>query len=351
MRVFNTQEIKEEPHVGAARRGVRRFASGLGFSEDQLAELDIVVQEIGTNAVRYASGGGCLHWAETLGEEPGLELFYFDKGPGVYDLDRALRDGVSSGGSLGTGFGAMRRLLDEFDAYSTIKGTTRRLTTARRTTYGTAILGRKWVAQHSSDEVLRSRARRMTRRLGVWSRPHPGEENNGDAYFVKEHNGETLLAVVDGLGHGRGASEAAHAALDTLEQWKGEPLDELILAVHDALRATRGAVMGAVVLNPARESFNYAGVGNVEVRVLGAADPARPIPSNGTLGARLSQVRVWPHRWTEGTMLVIASDGISATWDANAYPGLAARSPQLLAGILQRDFSRNSDDATVLVYK
>src|SRR5215210_5931634 len=151
MREFHTQEIQEEAQVGAARRGVRRFASGLKFSDDQLAELDIVVQEIGTNAVRYATSGGCLHWTETLGEEPGLELFYFDKGPGVYDLERAMRDGVSSGGSLGTGFGAMRRLFDEFDAYSTVKGTTRRLTTARRSTYGTALLGRKWVAPAANE--------------------------------------------------------------------------------------------------------------------------------------------------------------------------------------------------------
>jgi serine/threonine protein phosphatase PrpC len=244
----------------------------------------------------------------------------------------------------------MRRLLDEFDAFSTVKGTTRRLTTARRTTYGTALLGRKWVTPAATGEQ-RERARRVTRRVGAWSRPRPGEETNGDAYFIKEHDGETLLAVVDGLGHGRGAREATLAALDTLERWEGEPLDELILATHDALRATRGAVMGAVVLDHARGTFTYAGVGNVEVRVLGASDPARPIPSNGTLGARLSQVRVWPHRWEEGTTLVIASDGISATWDAAAYPGLASKSPQLLAGVLLRDFSRNSDDATVLVYR
>ena len=350
MREFHTQEIQEEAHIGAARRGVRRFASALGFSADQLEELAIVVQEIGTNAVRYATGGGCLHWAETLGEEPGLELFYFDKGPGLYDLEQALRDGVSSGGSLGTGFGAMRRLLDEFDAYSTVKGTTRRLTTARRTTCGTALLGRKWTALQTTEEQ-RARARRVTRRVGAWSRARPGEETNGDAYFIKEHGGETLLAVVDGLGHGRGAREATAAALETLEQWEGETLDGLILATHDALRSTRGAVMGAVVLEPARERFTYAGVGNVEVRVLGASEPARPIPSNGTLGARLSQVRVWPHRWQEGTTLVIASDGISATWDAGAYPGLVAKSPQLLAGVLLRDFARTSDDATVLVYR
>jgi anti-sigma regulatory factor (Ser/Thr protein kinase)/serine/threonine protein phosphatase PrpC len=350
VRVFQSQEIKYEAQVGAARRGVRRYASRMGFDADALAEIEIVVQEIGTNAARYSDGGGCLHWTAVLGDAAGLELFYCDRGPGIFDLERATRDGVSSGGGLGTGFGAMRRLLDEFDAFSVVKGTTRRLAPARRTTHGTAILGRKWAATNVVESE-RERARLQARRVGVWSQQRPGEDANGDAYFIAEHDGETLLAVVDGLGHGRGAHEAARAALDTLSQWRGETLGEVVLAVHDALRTTRGAVMGAVVIDRERQSFHYAGVGNVEVRVLGTEEPARPIPSNGTLGARLSQVRVWPHRWTEGTTLVMASDGISTTWDINAYPGLLGRSPQLIAGVLARDFSRNSDDATVLVYR
>ena len=337
--------------MGAARRAVHRYAAGLDFDDGALAEIDIVVQELGTNAARYATGGGCLHWTSALGEAAGLELFYCDKGPGIYDLERATRDGVSSGGSLGTGFGAMRRLLDEFDVFSIVKGTTRRLTPARRSTHGTAVMGRKWVASSQDSGRAAETERLRSRRIGVWSRPRPGEEMNGDAYFIAERDGETLLAVVDGLGHGRGASEASQAALDTLDLWRGEPLDEVIHSVHDALRVTRGAVMGAVVVDRERESFTYAGVGNVEVRVLGAHDPARPIPSNGTLGARLSNVRVWPHRWTEGTTLVMASDGLSATWDMAAYPGLLGKSPQLIAGILLRDFSRNSADATVLVYR
>lgn len=358
MRVFHSQEIEDEAQVGAARRGVQRFAARSGFSEEQLSDINIVVQEIGTNAVRYATGGGCLYWTDVLGDERGLELFYSDRGPGIYDLDRAVRDGVSSGGGLGTGFGAMRRLLDEFDAHSVVKGTTRRLTSSRRTTYGTVILGRKWVeprahAVEAGTHGLRSEAgaRTLPKQIGVWSRARQGEDMNGDAYFIGEHEGETLLAVIDGLGHGRGAEEAARATLDTLEAWEGEPLDEVIYGVHGALRATRGAVMGACVIDRSRGSFNYAGVGNVEVRVLGSQEPARPIPTNGTLGARLSQVRVWPHRWNEGTTLVLATDGISTTWDITSYPGILGRSPQLLAGVLMRDFGRNSDDATVLVYR
>jgi len=346
MRVFHSQGIKDEAQVGAARRAVHRHASVLGFTEDALAEVDIVVQEMGTNAARYAAGGGCLHWTTALGPDPGLELFYCDQGPGIFDLDRAIRDGVSSGGSLGTGFGAMRRLLDEFDAYSTVKGTTRRLSNPRRTTHGTALLGRKWAAPGGGE-----RGRELSRRVGVWSRPRPGDEANGDAYFIGHHGGERLLAVIDGLGHGRGAREAAAAAVEALAQWEGEPLGQVVTGVHDMLRATRGAVMAAVVIDPARERFSYAGVGNVEVRVFNSPEPARPIPSNGTLGARLSQVRVSPHRWAEGTTVVMATDGLSSTWDFGSYPGLLARSPQLLAGVLLRDYSRNSDDATVLVYR
>ncbi|HEX5707894.1 MAG TPA: hypothetical protein VFX96_11395, partial [Pyrinomonadaceae bacterium] len=229
-----------------------------------------------------------------------------------------------------------------------------RLMGSRRTTHGTSILCRKWAAAATKNSPS-SRAGgdgdegELLRRVGAWSRCRVGEHSNGDAYFVGRRGGETLLAVVDGLGHGGGAREAAEAALGALENWNGEPLDEVILAAHDALRATRGAVLGAVVVSPSEERFYYAGVGNIEVRVFGAPEPARPIPANGTLGVRLSQVRVWPHRWSEGTTFVLASDGVSAKWEIESYPGILARSPQLLAGLLIRDYGRDSDDATALV--
>ena len=77
--------------------------------------------------------------------------------------------------------------------------------------------------------------------------------------------------------------------------------------------------------------------------------PVRPVSVNGTLGARLLGVRVWSHPWAEGATVVMATDGISASWDIASYPGLLRKNPQLLAGVLLRDFGRDSDDATVLV--
>ena len=339
-------EVRDEAQVGAVRRAVHTYAGGVGFTERELAEIDIVVQEVGTNAARYATGGGQIHFTSTLGAEPGLEIFYTDRGPGIYDLDRVVRDGVSTGGSLGAGLGAVRRLMDEFEVYSTVQSTARLASLARRTAHGTAILLRKWVAAaRLSDKTHAATARR----IGIWTRPHPQEDLNGDAYFIRRRAGQTLLAVVDGLGHGEGAHEASRVALAVLAEWQGEGLEDIFRTAHAALRPTRGAVMGACVLDTARGTFQYAGVGNIEVRVLDAPEPVRPISNNGTLGARMDKVRVWSYPWTEGARVVLASDGVSATWDINDYPGLSRHSPQLLAGILMRDYGRDTDDATVLV--
>ena len=336
--------------MGSARRAVHEYAARQGFGEKALAEIDIVVQEIGTNAAGHATAGGWLHFTTPSGPAPGLELFYWDQGPGIYNLDRATLDGFSTGGTLGSGLGAMARLTDEFDIYSTVRTTTRlTLTQQRRTTHGTAILARKWLA--AGGALRDAPAGFWPKRTGAWSRPRPGEHANGDAYYAGERDGRALFAVVDGLGHGTGARQASEAALASLEDWRGESLDEVILAAHDALRATRGAVMGVLMIDEEAGRFHYAGVGNIAARVFNSPEHASPTSINGTLGLRLGKVRVWTHPWAAGTTFVMASDGLSASWDINSYPGLLSRSPQLLAGVLMRDYGRDSDDATVLVVR
>jgi anti-sigma regulatory factor (Ser/Thr protein kinase)/serine/threonine protein phosphatase PrpC len=346
MREIKSVEIRDEAQVGTARRAVHQYASGLEFSEVELAEIDIVVQEIGTNAASYATGGGWLHFATMPLLAEGLEIFYWDMGPGIYNMDRAIRDGVSTSGSMGAGLGAIRRLMDEFDVYSTVR-LTGRFDAPRRTSHGTVLLARKWTATAKQTPELIAQARR----IGVWSRPHPGEDLNGDAYFMRQRGGRTLFAVIDGLGHGQGAKEAADVATEVLDEWAGEPLDDLMTAAHNALRVTRGAVMGAAILDYENERFHYASVGNIAARVFGTPERVSLISTNGMLGGRLGKLRVWTHQWTPGATLVMTSDGLSENWDINSYPGLLERSPQLLAGILMRDYARKADDATALVVR
>jgi anti-sigma regulatory factor (Ser/Thr protein kinase) len=349
MREISSIEIRDEAQVGAARRAVHGFASRLGFNETELAEIDIVVQEIGTNAATHATLGGTLHVTQPFNAAEGVELFYCDTGPGIYNLDRAIRDGVSTSGTLGAGLGAIRRLMDEFDVYSTVRKTERlSLANNTRTMHGTALLARKWVG---GAKAVNEETRATAEHIGLWTRPHPREEVNGDAYFITTREARTLYAVIDGLGHGRGAHEAASATLETLKEWRGEALDELMNMTHDALRRTRGAVMGAVVIDREASRFNYAGVGNIGVRVFNAPEPVNPISNNGTLGARFGKVRVWTNSWAEGTTIILTSDGISESWSINSYPDILRHSPQLLAGVLLRDYARESDDATAMVIR
>ena len=109
--------------------------------------------------------------------------------------------------------------------------------------------------------------------------------------------------------------------------------------------------MSVIVIDTVNRRLHHAGVGNIDVRVFNAPEPVRPVPANGTLGARLAKVRASTHPWTEGTTVVMTSDGVSQSWDIDSYPGLLSRDPQLLAGILMRDYERPADDATVLVVR
>lgn len=190
MRDIQSISISSDSDIGTARRRINLFAANIGFTSEELAELDIAVQELATNAVRYAKSGGTLHFSSlnsnlncraetspTNESKPqlitpslaavagdGIELVYWDKGPGIDDTARALRDGVSTGGSLGAGLGAIRRLTDEFDIYSLVNHKPNDLASTTATTnanqlvnasllrarsiYGTTILCRKRPATH-----------------------------------------------------------------------------------------------------------------------------------------------------------------------------------------------------------
>jgi anti-sigma regulatory factor (Ser/Thr protein kinase) len=341
MLIVQTIEIRDIAHVGFARRAVHEFAKGIGFPSETLAELDIVVQEIGTNAVRYATDGAILHIGTQTDHDDVLELIYMDRGPGIHDIDRVVRDGVSTSGGLGAGIGAIRRLTDEFEVYSTVMESTRvSAASARRSFHGTAILVRK--RREGSARPARKH------RIGVMTRPRPGESENGDAWYVSERGDQTLFAVVDGLGHGYGAHEAASAALEALGGWQGETCEEVVRWVDRALKSTRGAVIGIAIIDTEKQILQYTGVGNIETRILGIAGTSGPISNNGMVGQRLGTLKTWTSEW-RGGILVMTSDGLSSSWTAELYPGLLSQSPQMIACVLMRDLARESDDATVLV--
>jgi serine/threonine-protein kinase RsbT len=118
-----------ELDVAAAARAAREEAERCGLSRVEAQHVATAVSEIARNAVTYAGGGRVeLEPVERAGRR-GIAIAVADAGPGIADVEAALRDGVSTGGSLGYGLPGARRLMDDFEVASGPGGT--RVTMAR----------------------------------------------------------------------------------------------------------------------------------------------------------------------------------------------------------------------------
>src|SRR5438034_10764154 len=98
---------------------------------------------------------------------------------------------------------------------------------------------------------------------GIASRAMDGESESGDKYLVQYFENGVLLALVDGLGHGPEAAEAARCAVQTLREHAGESVLALTQHCHGSLQRTRGAVMSLASVSAPDSSMMWIGVGNV----------------------------------------------------------------------------------------
>lgn len=126
MKVQDQGEVKieTEADIVVARRAVRDLASKIGFGITETARIVTAVSELGRNVQKYA-GCGVMQWhALKNGNNDGLELRFEDKGPGIADVSKAMREGYSTDGGLGMGLPGAKRLMDQMDVQSTVgKGT------------------------------------------------------------------------------------------------------------------------------------------------------------------------------------------------------------------------------------
>jgi hypothetical protein len=93
----------------------------------------------------------------------------------------------------------------------------------------------------------------------------------------------------------------------------------------------------------------FAGAGNVAGSILTGGTKRQMVTVNGTLGHQMGKVRQYDYPFPTGSVLVLHSDGISANWTLDKYPGLLRKHASVIAAVLFRDFRRNRDDATVVV--
>jgi phosphoserine phosphatase RsbX len=190
---------------------------------------------------------------------------------------------------------------------------------------------------------------------GVASLPLAGEERSGDAFAVKAWRGKSLVAAIDGLGHGEQAATAAGMAVETLMSHASASSDivALVRRCHDSLMRTRGAVLSLALFDAGNDAMTWLGIGNVEGLLL-HADPRRKPASEslllrgGVVGYHLPSLRPSTTHLGPGDILIFSTDGIRSGFAGEINP---EASPQQIADTIIMNYNRKTDDALVLVVR
>ena len=106
--------IRSDDDVVAGSREARELAASLGFEPTDLTLLATAISEVARNITAYAGEGEIVVSVRNNGGRVGIRVVARDAGPGIDDVDLALRDGYSTGDGLGLGLPGARRLVDEF---------------------------------------------------------------------------------------------------------------------------------------------------------------------------------------------------------------------------------------------
>jgi anti-sigma regulatory factor (Ser/Thr protein kinase) len=328
-----TIAVQNPTDVPVCRRRVAHLATAMKFPAVQVGELAILVSELAENALRHG-GGGELSLVRISGERgQGIEVICSDRGPG-FNPEAAFADGFSTVGSLGIGLGAVRRLADSCEVQALPQGV--------------RITVRKWLAPASrSPAAEMSLVPRFD--VGIGSRPFPGYKVNGDAYAVRyTRPDQARVAVIDGLGHGVEAHEAAVQARQFIETRTSLELVPLFQELDALLRGTRGVVAAAAVIDLVSSRLVFVGVGNIEAVLLGPDGSQQLVSTSGILGNRSRRPRQFEYRWSAESMLLLCSDGVRSAWRTGVDKRLWEAHPDRLAHEIITNYTREADDATVL---
>src|ERR1700744_4361777 len=116
--------VTREQDVVPFRNRVKEYATKIKMGLVNQTKLITAASELVRNMLRYANGGNVLIEVVSRGRDSGIRLTFKDEGPGIADIALALKDGFSTGKSLGLGLPGARRLVNEFDIKSELgKGT------------------------------------------------------------------------------------------------------------------------------------------------------------------------------------------------------------------------------------
>ena len=317
--------VTEPSQVSEARRRGADVAAALQLDETTSGRAALVITEAATNLLKHGGGGEVFVGPAGVGTNRGVQVIALDKGRGIADVSASLQDGVSTSGTAGTGLGAIVRASSSFDIY-TMPGA------------GTVIGAT--VYANGFAPVLAA---------GV-SVPVHGETRCGDGWATWSAGELLSIFLCDGLGHGAEAANATDLATEAFRRHAERPTREIIEYVFAALKPSRGAAVAVAELDRREGRARFCGLGNIAGAIVRRDGTSHSLVSYpGIAGHTMRRLQEFTYDWPSGSLIVLHSDGVSTHWSLDAYKGLSTRHPDVIAGVLYRDFRRVRDDATVVV--
>ncbi|MGZ8899388.1 MAG: ATP-binding protein [Limisphaerales bacterium] len=133
MKVVSAEKVAvtDETHIVVARQCAGRAAKRMGMGILDQTKIATATSELARNIVRYAKTGEVLIEEITDEIRSGLQITFRDNGPGIADIDKAMKDGFTTGGGMGFGLSGSKRLVNEFEILSQVG-------------VGTTIIIKKW---------------------------------------------------------------------------------------------------------------------------------------------------------------------------------------------------------------
>lgn len=326
--------IEDRSYLAVLKREVHHLAVISGLNEKKVAEIDIVVAELGSNIIKHGGGGEVLVMLAS-DPAPAIEIIGIDNGPGISNIGKMMQDGMSTTKTLGHGLGAMQRLCDFLQIYS-VKG------------WGTISLIRfflKTPPTHPPKPGPEIRTLLLAK---------PGEKVCGDGFYINADRTGIRIFLGDGLGHGPEANFAVNAAINAFRYCLLAELGEVLRYIHAEVKRTRGLVGTIANYNYKNSSWRLCGVGNIHTRIWTAAQPKTYLPYNGIIGHNLPRTineQVIPHDTGTEQILLLCSDGIRTRWDMSKYPALFRYDMSVMAAAIYKDHGRKTDDMSVVIIK
>lgn len=315
--------IDHSSAVHLAAETARSIAKGCGLPGAMPDQAAVIASELASNLDKHARDG--VLYIQPLPLGGGLEVLSADHGPGMPAFEQCLTDGYTTTGTLGAGLGAVSRIATTFTV-GTWPGT------------GTVACAR--LAMPESPQAA-------DQNVGLTCLAADNEQHCGDAATIVDSATSRTAAVIDGLGHGPHAAEAAQAAARAFRGNAERSLPEIMTTLHRALRHTRGAAVGLMRLHA--EHAEYCGIGNVRMVALsGDQVHHRMNGQPGVVGWRMPDPQTRRLPLPTGTAVVLYTDGIDLRWAHTPSEFLMRMPMPLLAAAVAHRHHRTRDDATVL---